>query len=189
MRQLNMPMDMYYLQAGQRRELDTAFQSLRFALLLALFLVYVVMACQFESVIQPALVMFAVPLAFIGVVYTLFLTNTNLSIMVFLGGIILAGIVVNDAIVLVDYINQLRARGLAKTDAIVEAGKTRLRPIIMTTVTSVLGLLPMLIASGDGAEMRQPLALTVVSGLSSATLLTLFVIPMAYYLFGGKEKP
>lgn len=189
MRQLNMPMDMYYLQAGQRRELDTAFQSLRFALLLALFLVYVVMACQFESVIQPALVMFAVPLAFIGVVYTLLLTNTNLSIMVFLGGIILAGIVVNDAIVLVDYINQLRARGLSKPDAIVEAGKTRLRPIIMTTVTSVLGLLPMLIASGDGAEMRQPLALTVVSGLSSATLLTLLVIPMAYYLFGGKDKP
>ena len=186
--ELNMPLDMYYIQGGQRRELDTAFKSLRFALLLALFLVYVVMACQFESIVQPALVMFAVPLAFIGVIYALILTGTNISVMVFLGGIILAGIVVNDAIILVDYINQLCARGMSRTDAIVEAGKTRLRPIIMTTVTSVLGLLPMLLASGEGAEMRRPMALTVVSGLSMATLLTLFIIPMAYYLFGGKKR-
>jgi hydrophobic/amphiphilic exporter-1 (mainly G- bacteria), HAE1 family len=188
LKELNLPKDMYYLQSGQRRELDTAFKSLRFALLLALFLVYVVMACQFESIIQPALVMFAVPLAFIGVIYALMATGTNISVMVFLGGIILAGIVVNDAIILVDYINQLRARGMSKQEAIVEAGKTRLRPIIMTTVTSVLGLLPMLIASGDGAEMRRPMALTVVAGLSMATLLTLYIIPMAYNLFGGKDR-
>lgn len=188
LRELNMPPEMYYMQSGQRRELDTAFQSLRFALLLALFLVYVVMACQFESIIQPALVMCAVPLAFIGVVYALILTGTNISVMVFLGGIILAGIVVNDAIILVDYINQLRTRGMPKVDAIVEAGKTRLRPIIMTTVTSVLGLAPMLLAAGEGAEMRRPMALTVVSGLSMATLLTLFIIPMAYNLFGGKDR-
>ena len=185
---LNLPKDMYYLQSGQRRELDTAFKSLRFALLLALFLVYVVMACQFESIIQPALVMCAVPLAFIGVIYAMIATDTNLSVMGFLGGIILAGIVVNDAMILVDYINQLRARGMPKLEAIVEAGKTRLRPIIMTTVTSVLGLLPMLIASGEGAEMRRPMALTVVAGLSMATLLTLFIIPMAYNLFGGKDR-
>jgi len=188
MRRVALPPDMYYTQSGQRRELDTAFKSLRFALLLALFLVYVVMACQFESIVQPALVMFAAPLAFIGVVYALLLTGTNLSVMVFLGGIILVGIVVNDAIILVDYINQLRERGIAKRDAIVEAGKTRLRPIIMTTVTSVLGLTPMLIASGEGAEMRRPMALTVVAGLSSATLLTLFIVPMAYDLFGGKKR-
>ena len=186
--QINLPRDMYYVQGGQRRELDTAFKSLCFALLLALFLVYVVMACQFESIIQPALVMFAVPLAFIGVIYALMFTGANVSVMVFLGGIILAGIVVNDAIILVDYINQLRRRGLSKVDAIVEAGKTRLRPIIMTTVTSVLGLLPMLLASGEGAEMRRPMALTVVAGLSMATLLTLFIIPMAYNLFGGKTR-
>ncbi len=188
LRQLDMPRDMYYIQGGQRRELDTAFESLRFALLLALFLVYVVMACQFESIVQPALVMCAAPLAFIGVVYALYFLEVNLSVMVFLGGIILVGIVVNDAIILVDYINQLRARGLPKCDAIVLAGKTRLRPIIMTTVTSVLGLTPMLLASGEGAEMRRPMALTVISGLATATLLTLFIIPMAYNLFGGKDR-
>ena len=108
--------------------------------------------------------------------------------MVFLGGIILIGIVVNNAIVLVDYTNQLRQRGMTKIDAIVEAGKVRLRPILMTTITTVLGLIPMLIASGEGAEMRRPMALTLITGLSVATLLTLFVIPMAYNLFGGKDR-
>jgi hydrophobic/amphiphilic exporter-1 (mainly G- bacteria), HAE1 family len=185
---MDMPADMYYLQSGQRRELDTAFKSLRFVLLLAAFLVYVVMACQFESIIQPALVMFTAPLAFIGVVYSLWLTGTNLNVMVFLGGIILIGVVVNNAIVLVDYTNQLRERGMSKIEAIVEAGKVRLRPILMTTITTVLGLLPMVVASGEGAEMRRPLALTLISGLSMATILTLFIIPMAYNLFGGKDR-
>ena len=185
---MKMPPDMYYLQSGQRRELDTAFKSLRFVLLLAAFLVYVVMACQFESLIQPGLVMFTAPLAFIGVIYALWFTETSLSVMVFLGGIILIGIVVNNAIVLVDYTNQLRQRGMTKIDAIVEAGKVRLRPILMTTITTVLGLIPMLIASGEGAEMRRPMALTLITGLSVATLLTLFVIPMAYNLFGGKDR-
>ncbi|MGI6138126.1 MAG: efflux RND transporter permease subunit [Candidatus Hydrogenedentales bacterium] len=183
-----LPQDMYFLQSGQRRELDTAFGSLGFVLLLAAFLVYVVMACQFESLIQPALVMFTAPLAFIGVIYVLYLTETSLSVMVFLGGVILIGIAVNNAIVLVDYTNQLRERGLSKHDAIVEAGKVRLRPILMTTITTVLGLLPMVISSGDGAEMRRPLALTLIAGLSVATLLTLFIIPMAYNLFTGKER-
>lgn len=185
---MKMPPDMYYLQSGQRRELDTAFTSLRFVLLLAAFLVYVVMACQFESLIQPGLVMFTAPLAFIGVIYALWFTGTSLSVMVFLGGIILIGIVVNNAIILVDYTNQLRQRGMTKIDAIVEAGKVRLRPILMTTITTVLGLLPMLVAAGEGAEMRRPMALTLITGLSVATLLTLFVIPMAYNLFGGKDR-
>jgi HAE1 family hydrophobic/amphiphilic exporter-1 len=114
--------------------------------------------------------------------------HIDLSIMVFLGGIILAGIVVNNAIVLVDYINQLRIRGLKKRDAIIEAGKVRLRPIIMTTITTVLGLLPMSLASGEGAELRQPMAITVMAGLTSATILTLIIIPMVYDLFGGRDK-
>ena len=182
------PAGYLFMLGGQNRELETSFDSLRFALILAIFLVYVVMACQFESILHPALVMFSVPLAFVGVIYTLYWTQSDLSVMVFLGGIVLAGIVVNDAIVLVDYINQLRARGYAKRKAIVEAGKVRLRPIIMTTVTTVLGLLPMIWASGDGAEMRRPMALTVMAGLTSATLLTLIIIPMVYYLFGGRDK-
>ncbi|MBI2433978.1 MAG: efflux RND transporter permease subunit [Candidatus Hydrogenedentes bacterium] len=182
------PEDYEFVLGGQNRELETSYASLRFALLLAIFLVYVVMACQFESIWHPALVMFSVPLAFVGVVYALVATHLDLSIMVFLGAIVLAGIVVNNAIVLVDYINQLRARGRAKADAIVEAGMVRLRPIFMTTITTVLGLLPMITASGEGAEMRRPMAITVMAGLTCSTLLTLVVIPMLYHLFGGRDK-
>jgi HAE1 family hydrophobic/amphiphilic exporter-1 len=186
--ELPRPDDYEFVLGGQNRELETSYASLRFALLLAIFLVYVVMACQFESIWHPALVMFSVPLAFIGVVYALAWQNIDLSVMVFLGAIVLAGIVVNNAIVLVDYINQLRARGLTKVDAIVEAGSVRLRPILMTTITTVLGLLPMILASGEGAEMRRPMAVTVMAGLSTATFLTLIIIPMVYYLFGGRDR-
>ncbi|NLV42670.1 MAG: efflux RND transporter permease subunit [Candidatus Hydrogenedentes bacterium] len=182
------PEDFYFFQGGQNRELDTAYSSLQFALLLAMFLVYVVMACQFESIVHPALVMFSIPLAFIGVVYALHYTGTSLSVMVFLGGIVLAGIVVNNAIVLVDYVNQLRGRGYSKRDALVQAGSVRIRPILMTTLTTVLGLLPMLTATGEGAEIRRPMAITVMAGLSSSTLLTLFIIPMLYELFGGRDR-
>ncbi len=186
--QINMPRDFDWQLGGQNRELATSYQSLQFALLLAIFLVYVVMACQFESVWHPALVMFAVPLAFIGVIYVLYGFAINVSIVVFIGGIILAGIVVNDAIVLVDYINQLRARGLPKREAVVQAGRVRLRPIVMTTMTTVLGLLPMALSTGEGAEIRQPMAVTVMAGLVSATFLTLVIIPMAYYMFGGRDQ-
>ncbi|HOD49845.1 MAG TPA: efflux RND transporter permease subunit [Candidatus Hydrogenedentes bacterium] len=186
--QIQMPEDFDWTLGGQNRELATSYQSLQFALLLAIFLVYVVMACQFESILHPFLVLFSVPLAFIGVVYALVIMNINISIMVFIGGIILAGIVVNNAIVLVDYVNQLRARGMTKREAVVHAGTVRLRPILMTTLTTVLGLIPMALSSGEGAEMRRPLAITVMAGLSSATLLTLVIIPMAYYLFGGRDK-
>lgn len=186
---LERPQGYVFELSGQNRELETSYQSLRFALLLAIFLVYVVMACQFESIWHPAIVMFSVPLAFFGVAYALKYMGIDLSVMVFLGGIILAGIVVNNAIVLVDYINQLRERGYTKHRAIVESCAVRLRPILMTTITTVLGLLPMIVASGEGAEMRRPLAVTVMFGLSSATILTLFIIPMIYYLAGGRDKP
>jgi len=182
------PKDYYYELGGQNRELEVSYQSLNFALALAIFLVYVVMACQFESILHPLLVMFSVPLAFVGVVYALWWTGIDLSIMVFLGGIILAGIVVNNAIVLVDYVNQLRERGMTKREAVVAAGTVRLRPILMTTITTVLGLIPMVTAAGEGAELRQPLAVVVIAGLSSSTLLTLFIMPMVYDLFGGRDK-
>jgi HAE1 family hydrophobic/amphiphilic exporter-1 len=186
---VDMPRDFYFLMGGQNRELETSYQSLYFALALAIFLVYVVMACQFESIWQPAIVMFSVPLAFVGVLYALVYTGTDLSIMVFLGGIVLAGIVVNNAIVLVDYVNQLRERGLPKRDALVTAGTVRLRPIFMTTITTVLGLLPMAIGAGEGSELRKPLAITVMAGLASSTILTLIVIPAIYEIFGGRDKP
>jgi len=182
------PRDYTFFLGGQNRELQVSYDSLQFALVLAIFLVYVVMACQFESLIHPALVMFTVPLAFIGVVYALDWMNISLSIVVFIGGIVLAGIVVNNGIVLVDYINQLRARGKSKREAIVEAGLVRMRPVLMTAVTTILGLVPMALWTGEGAEMRRPLAITVISGLTSATILTLLVIPMVYQVFGGRDK-
>lgn len=178
----------YFVLGGQNRELASSYSSLRLALALAVFLVYVVMACQFESLLQPALVMFSLPLAFVGVIYALYALQVNLSVMVFLGGIILAGIVVNNAIVMVDYTNQLRERGMKKREAVVLSATVRLRPILMTTITTVLGLVPMLTATGEGGEMRFPLALTVITGLTSATLLTLVVIPIVYDLFGGRDR-
>jgi HAE1 family hydrophobic/amphiphilic exporter-1 len=166
--------------AGQNRELGDSFASLRFALLLAIFLVYLVMASQFESLLHPFVVMFSMPLALIGVVFALVATLSPLSVMVLIGLVVLVGIVVNNAIVLVDYANQLRERGLAKVEALVEAGTVRLRPILMTTLTTVLGLLPMAIGLGEGAELRAPLAITLMGGLIVSTALTLVVIPVVY---------
>ncbi len=126
--------------------------------------------------------MFTIPLALFGTVLTLYVLDVNLSIVVFLGMIMLAGIVVNNAIVLVDYINTLKARGLARREAIITAGKVRLRPILMTTATTTLGLTPMALGFGEGAEIRTPMALAVIGGLVASTGLTLVVIPVVYQL-------
>jgi len=187
LKQVEKPADYSFALGGQNRELQTSYSSLQFALLLAIFLVYVVMACQFESLTLPTLVMFTVPLAFVGVIYALDWYHINLSVAVFIGGIILVGIVVNNGIVLVDYINQLRARGRIKREAIVEAGRVRLRPVLMTAVTTVLGLIPMALWTGEGAELRRPLAITVMAGLSCATVLTLIVIPVVYDIFSRRD--
>jgi HAE1 family hydrophobic/amphiphilic exporter-1 len=169
--------------AGQNRELSGSFGSLQFALLLAVFLVYLVMASQFESLLHPFVILFSLPLAVIGVVWALAATHTSISIVVLIGLVVLVGIVVNNAIVLVDWANQLRKRGLAKTDALVEAGRARLRPILMTMLTTVLGLVPMAIGVGEGAELRAPLAITLIGGMLLSTVLTLVVIPCVYVTF------
>lgn len=166
--------------SGQNEELQTAYRSLLFALGLAAFLVYLVMAAQFESLVHPFIIMFTVPLGAVGAILGLAFTATPISVMVFIGIIILVGIVVNNAIVLVDYANQLRAEGLSKREALVTAGQVRLRPILMTTLTTVLGLLPMSLGFGEGAEIRAAMAITVMSGLMFSTLLTLVVIPVVY---------
>jgi HAE1 family hydrophobic/amphiphilic exporter-1 len=166
--------------AGQVQEMERSLRSLWQALLLSVFLVYVVMASQFESLLHPLLIMITVPLALLGVVAALWALSIPLSVVVFLGMIMLAGIVVNNAIVLVDYVNTLRRRGMELDEALVEAGSVRLRPILMTTATTVLGLLPMSLGLGDGAEIRTPMAITVIAGLISSTLLTLVVLPTAY---------
>ncbi|MBU1438576.1 MAG: efflux RND transporter permease subunit, partial [Gammaproteobacteria bacterium] len=164
---------------GQSEEMERSFNSLVIALSLAVFLVYLVMASQFENLLQPLLILFTVPLAGAGAVLGLWLTGTRVSVIVFIGLIMLAGIVVNNAIVLIDRINQLREEGKAVDDAIVEACATRLRPVLMTTLTTVLGLMPMMFG-GDGAEIRAPMAITVIFGLSCSTLLTLLFIPVIY---------
>ena len=187
LRATRMPDDFTFTLAGQNKEMQTSLDSLKLALALAIFLVYIVMASQFESLIHPFVIIFTIPLALIGVILFLYIFNIPLSIVVFLGLIMLAGIVVNNAIVLVDYINQLRARGLKKVDAIVQAGNVRLRPILMTTATTVLGLLPMALGLGDGAEIRTPMAITVIIGIITSTLLTLVVIPTVYSLVDRGE--
>jgi HAE1 family hydrophobic/amphiphilic exporter-1 len=166
--------------AGQNRELADSFRSLRFALLLAVFLVYLVMASQFESLLHPFVIMFTLPMAVGGVVLTLLLTHTSINVMVLIGSVVLAGIVVNNGIVLVDYTRRLQRQGLPKEQALIQAGQVRMRPILMTALTTVLGLLPMALGFGPGAEMRAPLALTLIGGLTSATVLTLVVLPVVY---------
>ncbi len=176
------PDDMTFIVAGQSQEWERSSNSLWLALALSVFLVYVIMAAQFESLLHPLVIMFTIPLAFFGTVLTLWVLNVNLSIVVFLGMIMLAGIVVNNAIVLVDYINRLKARGLERVEAIVTAGTVRLRPILMTTLTTALGLLPMALGLGEGAEIRTPMALAVIGGLVTSTGLTLLIIPVIYLL-------
>ncbi len=180
LKSLTLPEGFSYSISGQSKEMMVSLNSLRNALLLAIFLVYIVMASQFESIIHPLVILFSIPMAITGVIVMLVLTGTSMSIVVFLGLIMLSGIVVNNAIVLVDYINHLVRGGMDRKEAVILAGTVRLRPILMTTATTVLGLLPMALGLGEGAEIRTPMALTVIAGLISSTILTLIVIPSFY---------
>nr|WP_276599705.1 efflux RND transporter permease subunit [Nannocystis sp. SCPEA4] len=173
---------------GQAESLGGSMKSMMFAALIAVFLIYVVMASSFESLHHPLLIMGTVPLAVVGVAWACVLTGTPISAMVGMGAIILGGIVVNNAIVLVNTVNYRRGQGMDTGPALIEAGRLRLRPIVMTTATTVLGLLPMAAGVGDGAALRQPLAVTVIGGLTAATLLTLVVIPCLYSLLPGKRQ-
>jgi HAE1 family hydrophobic/amphiphilic exporter-1 len=172
---------------GQSEELDASTNSLIFALVLAIFLVYLVMASQFESLLHPFVIMFSIPLALVGAVLALKLTFTPLSVVVFIGLIMLAGIVVKNAIVLIDRVNQLREEGAAKLDAITQAAESRLRPITMTTLCTLIGFLPLAIGLGDGSEVRAPMAITVIGGLAVSTMLTLVVIPVVYNLLDRRS--
>lgn len=174
---------------GEQEEMAEAFGSLGIALILSILLVYMILASQFESLIHPFTIMFSVPFAFTGAFLGLFITQKPLSVPAFIGMIMLAGIVVNNAIVLVDYINQLRASGKTRREAVIEAVEVRFRPISMTTLTTVLALLPLAIGIGEGAEVQAPLATVVIGGLTFSTLLTMVFIPILYTLFDDlKEK-
>ncbi|HET9887050.1 MAG TPA: efflux RND transporter permease subunit, partial [bacterium] len=188
---LALPTDVSWELGGQNEEFQRSQRSLQMAIALAIFLVYLVMAAQFESFLYPFIIMFSVPLAMMGAVLGLWITRTPLSVVAAIGGIMLAGIVVNNGIILVDRINQLK-RKMPLYDAVITTGKERYRPIFLTQSTTVLGLLPMALGIGEGAELRAPLAITVIFGLTIATILTLVVVPVAYTLFtpgGGEIAP
>ncbi len=172
---------------GQSEELDSSIKSLIFAFGLAMFLVYLVMASQFESLLHPFVIMFSVPLAIVGAVLALWLKGSPISIVVFIGLILLVGIVVKNAIVLLDKVNQLREEGVRKRDAICRGAESRLRPIIMTTLTTLFGFAPLAFFGGDGAEVRAPMAITVIGGLVISTLLTLVVIPIVYNILDRRS--
>ncbi|MFZ3048527.1 MAG: efflux RND transporter permease subunit [Desulfatirhabdiaceae bacterium] len=174
--------------AGNFEEQQKAFNELILSLLLALVLVYMVLACQYESLLNPLVVMLSVPVAAVGVLITLFVTHTTLNVQSYIGCIMLGGIVVNNAILLVDQAGQLGRTGMGVRDAVIEAGRRRLRPILMTTLTTILGLIPLALGMGEGAEAQAPLARAVVGGLVGSTLITLVLIPAVYSLFHSETK-
>ena len=171
---------------GQGEELGESVRSLLFAFGLAVFLVYLVMASQFESLLHPFVILFTIPLAMVGAVLALLLTRSPVSAVVFIGLILLVGLVVKNAIILIDKVNQLRETGVRKREALVEGARSRLRPIMMTTLCTLFGFLPLALAFGEGAEVRSPMAITVIGGLLVSTLLTLVVIPVVYDLLDRK---
>ena len=184
---------------GETEEMVKAFSNLLLALVLAIILVYLVMVAQFESLLYPFIIMFAVPVTLIGVVFSLLVTGWAFSVTAFIGIIMLAGIVVKNAIVLVDYINVLRSRGMERNEAILEAGPVRLRPILMTALTAILALLPLAMGLGEGSEGQAPMAVVVIGGLTFSTLITLVLVPVMYTImddlvnrlksrFGRKEE-
>lgn len=181
--QYHMPQGYFYEMGGQNKELTESFEDLSLALLLAVVLVYMILASQFESLLHPFTIILSVPLAFAGGALGLFITNRPLSVPGLIGAIILAGIVVNNAIVLVDYINTRRSKGESRKEAIINAGPIRLRPILMTALTTILGLFPLALGIGEGAELEAPLATVVIGGLLLSTLLTLVFIPVMYTIF------
>jgi HAE1 family hydrophobic/amphiphilic exporter-1 len=186
---ISKPPDVSIYLAGQGMEQDVAFSSMIFAIFLAVFLVYLVMASQFESFRKPFIIMFTIPLGITGVVIIGLLAGMSINVIVLIGLIILSGIIVNNAIVLVDYIGQLQERGMKKLEAIKTAAQVRWRPILMTTITTVLGLTPMALDYNEGFEIRIPLALTLIGGLIFGTFLTLIFIPLVYSLVVKEKTP
>jgi hydrophobic/amphiphilic exporter-1 (mainly G- bacteria), HAE1 family len=183
LKSVTLPLDYKMEFTGEELKRKESMSNLSFALILSLVLVFMVLAAQFESVIQPFVIMLTIPLAGVGTILTFFLLGKTLNMMAYIGIIMLGGIAVNNAILLIDRINQLRESGIGKKDAIVIAGTQRIRPILMTSLTTILALLPLTIGIGESASLRAPMALAVIGGLVSSTLLTLVVIPCVYWIF------
>ena len=185
---LKLPEEIELTFGGDRELFESAIDDMVMAILLAVVLVYIVMAAQFESFKYPFVIMFSVPLMIIGVGLGLFLTSTPISVTAIIGILVLVGIVVNNGIVLVDYINQRKEAGLSSYDAIIASARDRLRPILMTALTTILGLLPLALGIGEGTEMNQPMGIAVIGGLLSSTLLTLYIVPIIYSLFDRQTR-
>ena len=177
---LSLPEDYRYEFVGENKEMQESFLQLAMALVLSIILVYMIIAAQFESLLMPLAVMFSVPFSLIGVILGLLLTDKSLNVLSYIGIIMLVGIVVNNSIVLIDYINKLRQKGMERKEAIILGGETRLRPILMTMFTTVLALVPMALGIGEGAELRAPMAITIIGGLTSSTFLSLIIVPIFY---------
>ena len=188
LRELRLPAEVVARVAGQDEEMSTSFRSLRLMLALALFLVFASMASLFESLRWPLIIMLTVPMGLIGAIVSLLITGTTINVLVLIGVVILAGIVVNNAIVLIDAIGRRLGEGQSLDTAIIDAGRERLRPIMMTTSTTVLGLVPMALSRQAGSELRVPLAVTVMGGLTIATVLTLIVIPCVFRITEARRQ-
>jgi HAE1 family hydrophobic/amphiphilic exporter-1 len=188
---IDLPADHFIFFGDEQREMNRSFASLKFALALSILLVYMLLSSLFESFLNPFIIMFAVPLAAVGVILILLVFGIPISLGVYIGSIMLGGIVVNNSIILLDYTARLRKEGLSPMAAIVQGGRTRLRPILMTALTTILGLIPLASGFGGGSEIRQPLAITVIGGLTTSTFMTLIVIPVIYISFQelGSRKP
>jgi len=173
---------------GTSKEMETSFRDLFGVLGLAVFLVYAVMASQFESLIHPFIILFSIPFAAIGMIGALLVTGTTFNLVAFVGAILLVGYVVNNGIVLVDYVNTLRRRGLPLRDSLIKGGRTRLKPILMSVLTTLLGLLPMALGIGTGSELRAPMGRAVFGGLASSTAVTLILIPTMYWIVERRRR-
>lgn len=186
--EISLPDDVQIAFGGTTKEQTRTFRNLSLALILGIVMVYMVMAAQFESLLRPLIIMFSVPFAFSGVFIALYLTDTTLNMMSFIGVILLIGTVVNNAIVLIDYINLLQARGATIYDAVIASCKSRLRPVLITTLTTIGGMLPLAIFVSEGSEAWRALGITVIGGLSVSTLVTLILVPVLYYLVSYPKK-
>ena len=185
---LDIPVGYEIKMTGEDEMIMESMEQLVLMLLLAVIFIYLIMVAQFQSLLSPFIIMFTIPLAFTGGFAALYLTGFEVSVIAMIGFVMLAGIIVNNGIVLVDYMNQLRREGMSKKEAIVEAGKTRLRPVLMTALTTILAMLTMALGLGEGAEMMQPMAIVEVGGLVYGTLLTLFVVPCLYDAFNRDKS-
>jgi multidrug efflux pump subunit AcrB len=187
--ELTLPAGVDIASAGSVEDQEESFQDLLTLMLLIVLLVYIVMATQFESLLQPLIIMVSILFAFTGVFLALWMTSTPLSMIALIGAIMLVGIVVKNGIVIVDFTNLQRERGVALNDAVITAGKSRLRPVLMTTLTTVLGMIPLAVGSGEGSEIWKPMGVSIIGGLTFSTILTLLVLPALYSAFNvGKAK-